>query len=156
MSSQIIERFYTAFQNGDAEAMNACYHKDVVFNDPAFRNLDYDQACAMWKMLIERSKGNLEIEFHSVISDEKLGQCTWEARYPFSVTSRQVHNIIHATMEFKDDLIIRHTDQFDLWRWSSMALGTPGKLLGWTPYMKGRIRKMASQSLSDYMKKASS
>ena len=31
-----IEKFYTAFTNNDAEAMVACYHDNIIFEDPAF------------------------------------------------------------------------------------------------------------------------
>ena len=131
--------------------MGSCYHKDVVFNDPAFKNLSHDQVKAMWEMLIERSNGVLTIDFHSVLGDNEMAQCTWEAEYLFSKTGNEVHNIIHATMRFKDGLIVEHTDQFDFWRWSGMALGLPGKLLGWTPYLKSKVRKMAMSSLHKYM-----
>ncbi len=151
MSKQIIESFYEAFKNHQAEAMNALYHPNATFSDPVFRNLNHEEACAMWEMLISRAKGNLKIEFHSIVADDKLGQCTWEARYPFSKTQRQVHNVIHATMEFQEGLIVKHTDQFNLWRWSGMALGIPGKLLGWTPMIQNKIRRTAMNSLMSYM-----
>ncbi|MFK7951546.1 MAG: nuclear transport factor 2 family protein [Ekhidna sp.] len=153
MSKEIIEKFYGAFKAGDSNTMSECYHKDVIFSDPAFKRLNQKEVQAMWTMLIERSKGKLEIDFHSIIADEKMGQCTWEAQYEFSKTKNQVHNIIHATMEFKDGLIIKHNDEFNFWRWSSQALGTPGKLLGWTPFLRNKVSKMAMKSLKDYMKK---
>ncbi|MEQ9404227.1 MAG: nuclear transport factor 2 family protein [Cyclobacteriaceae bacterium] len=154
MSKQTLEKFYNAFIEGDSKTMSECYHENATFSDPAFRNLNTDQVRSMWAMLIERSKGNLEIDYHSVIADEKVGQCTWEARYPFSKTGNQVHNIIHATMEFEDGLIVRHTDQFNFWRWSSMALGAPGKLLGWSPFLRNKVSKMAMHSLKEYMQKS--
>lgn len=152
MSKETIDRFYTAFKSGDAKEMGACYHDDATFSDPAFQHLNATEVRAMWSMLIERSKGQLEVEFHSVLADDQLAQCTWEAHYEFSKTKNQVHNIIHATMKFKDGLIIKHTDEFNFWRWSSMALGTPGKLLGWTPFLKNKVGKMAMKSLKEYMK----
>lgn len=151
MSKEVIEKFYSAFKNGDAKTMGECYHDDASFNDPAFHNLNAEEARAMWTMLIERSKGKLEVDYHSVIADEKMGQCTWEAQYEFSKTKNQVHNIIHATMEFKEGLIIKHQDEFNFWRWSSMALGTPGKLLGWTSFLKKKVSSTAMQSLKEYM-----
>lgn len=154
MSKVTMSQFYEAFQKHDADSMAKLYHMDVIFNDPAFTNLSNEEVTNMWKMLIERSKGELEIEFHSIMGDEKMAQCTWEARYKFSKTKNDVHNIIHSTMEFQDGLIIKHTDNFNFWRWSSMALGTPGKLLGWTPFLKGKVQKMAMKSLKDYMNKS--
>lgn len=153
MSKHTLQKFYTAFQEHDAKRMAECYHKDVVFNDPAFQNLKYDEVTAMWAMLIERSNGNLEISFDSIVSDNQMAQCIWEADYEFSKTGNTVHNVIHATMEFKDDLIIKHTDEFNFWRWSRMALGMPGTLLGWTPFLKNKVRKMARTSLDKYLKK---
>lgn len=153
MSKQTLETFYNAFKEGDADKMASCYHDQAVFSDPAFPNLNAAQVKAMWAMLIERAKGNLAIDFHSVIADEHVGQCTWEATYPFSKTGNKVHNIIHATMEFKEGLIIKHTDEFNFWRWSSMALGTPGKILGWTPFLRNKVSKTAMKSLDDYMKR---
>ena len=152
MSNSIIERFYTAFKEQNAAEMAACYHPDVIFNDPAFKNLNYQEVSAMWEMLIKRADGNLSIEHHSVMEDNELGQCTWEAEYEFSKTGNAVHNIIHATMQFKDGKIIRHDDHFNFWKWSKMALGLPGALLGWTPYLRGKVQKMARKSLDVYLK----
>lgn len=154
MSKETLEKFYNAFKESDAKKMGECYHHKATFSDPAFVKLNAKEASAMWAMLIERAKGNLEIDFHSVIADSKIGQCTWEAKYPFSKTGNQVHNIIHATMEFEDGLIVKHTDEFNFWRWSKMALGTPGVLLGWTPFLRKKVSKMAMGSLKDYMQKA--
>lgn len=151
MSQKIMENFYQSFARLDAKAMVSLYHPDTLFNDPVFVDLNAEEVKAMWQMLIDRSKGELVIEYHSLIGDEEVAQCTWEAKYTFSKTGREVHNIIHSTMEFKDNQIITHTDHFNFWRWSGMALGTPGKLLGWTPIIKGKVQKMARKSLDDYL-----
>jgi len=150
MSTETITKFYTAFQEQDAEKMASLYHPDVVFNDPVFVNLNQKEVQNMWNMLISRSKGNLKVEFHSVQGDENQATCTWEAKYPFSKSGRMVHNVIQSSMEFKDGLIIRHTDNFNFWRWSRMALGSTGLLLGWTPYVRNKVRKTARKSLEEY------
>jgi hypothetical protein len=31
---------------------------------------------------------------------------------------------------------MKHTDDFDIWKWSKQALGIPGHLLGWTTVVK--------------------
>lgn len=151
MSQPIISAFYDAFSQHDAKAMNDLYHEDILFNDPVFKELDHRQVTGMWHMLIARSKGELDITFHSVISDAHEAHCIWEANYFFSKTKRPVHNIIHSQMEMKDGKIIRHTDTFDLWRWCRMALGLPGALLGWTPMLQQKVRKTAAQSLEDFL-----
>ena len=66
----------------------------------------------MWQMLIERSKGNLKIEFSNVSANGDSGTAQWVATYHFSKTNRQVVNKIAAAFEFRDGLIYRHTDYF--------------------------------------------
>ena len=152
-NQQLIQEFYESFQKGDVEKMIACYHSDIIFEDPAFGQLKGPEAGNMWRMLIERGKGNIEIVYSDVQADEKNGSAHWEAKYPFSKTGRKVHNKIDASFVFKDGKIIKHTDRFDLWKWSSMALGFPGKVLGWTPFMKNKIRQQSRGLLKKYMGK---
>lgn len=150
---QLIEKFYTAFQNGDAETMASCYSGDAVFEDPAFGILKNGEVRDMWRMLIERSKGNLEITFSDIKTDGDSGSAKWEAKYPFSKTGRKVHNKIDAQFKFKDGKIIDHRDKFDVWKWAGMALGLPGKLLGWTPFMQNKIQTIALGALRSWQEK---
>ena len=147
--AQLIEKFYTAFQKRDADGMVACYHPDIWFSDPVFHDLRGPRAGAMWRMLCERAK-DFSLEFRDVRADDKTGSAHWEARYLFSATGRNVHNIIDAKFELQDGKIIRHADTFDLWRWSGMALGTKGKLLGWLPPIKSAIHKQALRGLEAF------
>ena len=149
-----IEQFYQAFAKGDAAAMISCYHDEVDFEDPAFGKLKGDQAKAMWQMLINRSKGNLAIEYSEIIADELKGQAQWIARYPFGPKKRNVVNRISASFVFQDGKIIKHTDVFDLWRWSQQALGLSGYLLGWTSFFAKKIQKTTNKQLADFMAKA--
>lgn len=151
MSQETITRFYDAFQQHDAETMGALYHPEATFSDPVFQRLNQQEVQAMWAMLMERSGGDLTVEFHSVEGDDVQASCTWEAHYHFSASGRKVHNIIRATMKFKDGLIVEHTDDFNFWRWSRMALGTTGILLGWSPIVKNKVRNTARKSLEKYM-----
>ncbi len=148
----LIERFYQSFQKRDADGMCACYHPDIEFSDPAFPGLRGGEAKAMWRMLVERGK-DLTLEFSGVEADSSSGKAHWEAHYTFSATGRRVHNIIDAKFEFKDGKIIRHTDHFDFWRWTRLAIGPAGILLGWTPFMQNKIRKTARKGLADYIAK---
>ena len=151
----LIDRFYKAFAKRDAEAMVACYHKDIRFSDPVFPDLEGPHAGAMWRMLAERAT-TLEVEHSGVEADDKAGKAHWEARYLFSATGRNVHNVIDATFEFKDGLIVRHQDRFDLWRWAGMALGMKGKLLGWAPPVQNAIRANARKGLEAFERKRAS
>ncbi|MBV8464333.1 MAG: nuclear transport factor 2 family protein [Burkholderiales bacterium] len=149
---ELIQRFYTAFQQKDWATMAACYHPEAEFSDPAFPNLKGKQPGAMWRMLIEGAK-SLDITFNNVQGANGQGSAHWEAVYPFTQTGRHVHNKIDATFEFRDGLIWRHRDRFDFWAWSRMALGPSGLLLGWTPIVRNKVNKMAGQRLVKFIEK---
>ncbi|MFC6095293.1 nuclear transport factor 2 family protein [Flavobacterium qiangtangense] len=152
-NEQIIEEFYAAFAEGNAETMASCYHPDIVFEDPAFGKLEGKDASDMWHMLIERAKGNLEISFSDIQANDRSGTAKWVAKYHFSKTNRNVVNKIKAYFEFKDGLIIKHTDNFDFYNWSKQALGTTGLLLGWTSFLRKKVQKQALESLRKYQQK---
>lgn len=152
-NEQIIEEFYAAFAEGNAETMASCYHPNIVFEDPAFGKLEGKNASDMWHMLIERAKGNLEISFSDIQANDKSGSAKWIAKYHFSKTNRNVVNKIKAYFEFKDGLIIKHTDNFDFYEWSKQALGKTGLLLGWTSFLRKKVQKQALESLRKYQQK---
>ncbi len=151
-NEKLITEFYSAFQNLDAEAMAACYHPDIEFSDPAFPKLKGPMASNMWRMLCAKAQ-DFELRFSDVSADDHAGSAQWQADYVFSQTGNNVQNQISATFEFKDGLIIRHQDHFDFWRWSRMALGPLGYLLGWTPFLQNKVQKMAAKNLASYCKK---
>ncbi|HEY5823870.1 MAG TPA: nuclear transport factor 2 family protein [Cyclobacteriaceae bacterium] len=148
-NEKLITTFYSAFQNKNWQTMQSCYHDDIIFNDPVFMNLKGKEAKAMWHMLISSGK-DLTLIFTSVKADERIGSCSWEAFYTFSRTGRKVHNVIEAKFEFKDGKIIRHTDSFDLWKWSGMALGLSGILLGWSSVIRNKVQGTAKASLDKF------
>jgi len=144
-----IIKFYTAFANADAAQMCECYHPNVQFRDPAFGLLKGKEVCEMWKMLIERNR-NLKIDFSEIIATEHLGSARWIASYRYSKTNRKVVNIIASKFYFEHGLIIKHIDDFDIWKWSKQALGIKGLLLGWTGFMQKKIQEKARMSLKKY------
>jgi ketosteroid isomerase-like protein len=145
-----IIKFYTAFANGNAKEMWECYHPNVKFRDPAFGLLKGNEVRQMWEMLIKRSKGSLKIEYSDVEANKHMGSARWIASYRFSKTNRNVVNSIAAKFHFQDGLIIKHTDDFDIWKWSKQALGIKGLLMGWTGFMQKKIQEQARRSLKEY------
>jgi hypothetical protein len=146
----VIRRFYQAFAQKDYQTMQQAYGDDATFTDPVFRNLSAREVKSMWKMLVT-SASDLEISFNGITADDLRGHCRWEARYTFSATGRKVHNTITADFHFKDGLIFSHEDRFNFWRWSRMALGAPGLLLGWTPYLVNAVRTKVKRRLERFM-----
>lgn len=148
-NAQLIERFYKAFQRRDAQGMIACYHANVEFSDAVFGTLQGADAANMWRMLCERGK-DLVLDFRDVSADDTDGWAHWEAQYTFSATGRKVHNKIDARFELRDGLIYRHRDSFNFWSWAAQALGPTGVILGWTPFLRNKVRAQALASLADY------
>ncbi|MCB1325444.1 MAG: nuclear transport factor 2 family protein [Spirochaetales bacterium] len=151
-NEELITKFYSSFQKLDHEGMNACYHDDVAFSDPVFKDLKGWRAKAMWRMLCERAQ-DFTLEFRDVKADDSSGSAYWEPTYKFSKTGNTIVNKINARFEFKDGKIIKHTDSFSLYRWARMALGLQGVLLGWTPMVQNKIRGEANTGLEMFIKR---
>ena len=150
----LIHKFYEAFSRRDWETMATCYHKDVTFSDPVFINLKGIEVSMMWRMLCERAQ-SFHLTHQNASTEEHIGSCDWEAKYLFSKTGRNVHNKITASFEFKEGKIFRHVDTFDFWKWSQMALGPAGLLLGWSSFLKNKVIQKANTDLQRYIQKVS-
>ena len=151
-NAQLVTRFYTALKAGDLDTMIGCYADDIWFSDPVFPNLRGKEVGAMWRMLgAGKTTRRIDLMFSDVEGDDRGGRAHWEAIYEFIETGRRVHNKIDATFEIRDGKIVRHQDRFDLWKWSAMALGAKGRLLGWLPPVQGAIRGKAAQGLAAFL-----
>lgn len=150
-NKQIIERFYTAFQQLDYKGMHSCYSDDIIFNDPVFLVLKGNEARAMWEMLCKNAR-DFSLSFSDIeLIDHEYATCSWTASYTFSKTGRKVVNDIKAFMRLKDGKIIEHSDGFRLSVWAAQALGWKGVLFGWTGFMKRGIQKNARRNLAYFM-----
>ncbi|MFK7930588.1 MAG: nuclear transport factor 2 family protein [Myxococcota bacterium] len=146
---ELITRFYQAFQDHDGLAMADCYHADATFTDPAFGELKGPRPGHMWRMLTGQAT-SLTLEVSGIEADENGGKAHWEARYPFGPGARPVHNVIFAFYASAAAEIYTHKDHFDFWRWSRMALGPAGVLLGWTPMLKNKVQTQALSNLAKW------
>ena len=150
-NTQLIENFYTGFSQGNAAAMTACYHNDIVFEDPAFGRLENGKPSKMWEMLMSRKKESTTLVFSNIEANETTGKANWTATYEYGDKNRKVINNVTANFKFKDGKIIEHIDTFDLWSWTKQALGFSGVLLGWSSFMRKKIQKTTNEQLNEYM-----
>ena len=151
-----LNHFYAAFARLNADEMAVCYAPDVQFDDEAFSLRGFDDVTGMWRMLTHATKAQGTDDWHLRYSHIEAGALTgrahWEADYRFSKTGRMVHNVIDGTFEFNEaGLITRHRDSFSFWNWSRQALGWPGVLLGWTPFLQSKVRQQAAATLRRYL-----
>jgi hypothetical protein len=159
LSQATIERLYAAFAKLDGETMQGCYAAGARFDDEVFSLTGPREIGGMWRMLTEATKAkglaHWKLEVSGISADGNQGRAHWDAHYLFSATGRQVLNQIDAEFEFDGaGLITRHRDRFDFWRWARQALGTLGLLLGWTPFLRRKVRAQAAGNLKRYLAKA--
>ena len=151
-NAQLVTRFYAALEGGDLDTMIGCYADDIWFSDPVFPNLRGREVAGMWRMLgAGKTTRRIKLTFSDVAGDDRGGRAHWEAIYEFIETGRRVHNKIDATFDIRDGKIVRHQDRFDLWKWSGMALGAKGRLLGWLPPVQNAIRGKAAKGLAAFL-----
>ena len=103
----------------------------------------------MWRMLTG-APGELRIELLEHRADDTRGSAHWRTHYTFSETGRPVVNDIHASFRFENGLIVEHRDEFSFHRWARQALGPVGLLLGWTPIVRGAVRRKAAARLEEF------
>lgn len=144
--------FFQAFQSLDYRTMQSYYHDEATFYDPVFLTQDAAGVRAMWEMLLSQGT-DMKLEFKVLEEDDHHAKVEWIARYTFTATGKKVVNHVTSAMEFKDGLIYKQRDHFDLWKWSGQALGASGKLLGWTGFLKTQIRDKARGNLAKYRQK---
>ena len=148
-NAELIERFYAAFARHDGDAMAACYAPGAHFSDPVFTDLRGEEPGAMWRMLTGRAT-DLEVTLAEHEAGDDRGSAHWLADYTFS-TGRRVHNDVRAEFRFDDGLIAEHRDSFSFYAWARQALGPTGVALGWTPIVKGKVRRQARAGLDDLL-----
>jgi ketosteroid isomerase-like protein len=152
--NSIIHNLYQAFDQLDAETMVSYYHKNIIFEDPAFGVLKGDRVKNMWRMLcLSQKKKKFNVIASNITVNENNGSAHWEAHYVFSKTGRKVHNKIDVTFEFKDGKIIKHTDYFNLHNWAKQALGFKGYLIGGTSFFKRKLNAQTNRLLTKFENK---
>jgi len=146
---KVIRRLFEAFKRRDGAAMGHLYANNANFHDPVFETLRGDEIGRMWRMLCERAD-DLEIDYEVIDVTDKSATVRWEAKYTFKETGRPVHNVIESKFEGDGARIHRQTDDFSFWKWSQMALGPTGLLLGWTPLVKSKVRSQCREALDAF------
>ena len=155
MTRVAVERFYAAFARLDGAAMQACYAPDATFDDEVFSLKGQAQIGGMWRMLCDTIEATGMAHWKLVVSGITAHSAHWEAHYMFSAAGRLVHNKVDAAFTFDGNgRITTHRDCFDFWTWSRQALGAPGLLLGWSSFLRNKVRAQAAAKLQRFLGKA--
>jgi hypothetical protein len=151
-----IQRLYAAFERCDGAAMQALYAPQATFDDPVFSLHGAHEIGGMWRMLTrsarKRSREAWSMKAGDFQADAQRGTARWEATYLHGTADRRVHNVVDAAFEFNDDgLILSHVDHFDFAAWARQALGWPGQLFGWSPWLQRYARRQAADKLARFL-----
>jgi hypothetical protein len=159
-----VAAFYAAFARLDTAAMAALYADAVRFRDEAFTLEGRAATMAMWSMLCEGVAGQGDagravwrLEASDIRTDPADAMAVlahWDVHYLFGPGRRPVHNRIDARFVFDAaGRAIEHVDRFDFWRWSRQAIGLPGLLLGWSPWLRAKVAAQAARQLERYRRR---
>ena len=151
-----IEQLYAAFERCDGDAMQAFYAPQATFDDAVFSLHGAHEIGGMWRMVCrsarKRSRKEWHLEAGGFEATGERGRAHWEATYLYGPADRLVHNVVDAEFEFgADGLILRHHDQFAFQPWARQALGLPGQLFGWSPWMQRFVRRQAADKLTRFL-----
>jgi ketosteroid isomerase-like protein len=150
-NKKTLESFYDAFARRDAKAMADLYHPEATFEDPIFGKLNHAQVVKMWTLLLNGAK-DLRLTYSDVKTGDATGTLTWVADYTYRPglgIKNAVHNVVHASFEFKDGLILRHHDDFNLSSWIKMAFKPVGLILGSTSWFQNIVKSKARERLDE-------
>ncbi|AXT51904.1 nuclear transport factor 2 family protein [Aquimarina sp. BL5] len=147
--TELVNTFYTALSDHDAEKMVSLYHDEIVFKDPIFGELKGQTAKKMWYWLLENGP-DMRIKYSNVKGNDSTGSAYWEARYTFGLEKKPVINKVKANFEFENGKIIKHTDDFSLHRWAAQSMGWKGKIMGGTIYFKKKLQFKSRTMLKNY------
>lgn len=136
-------QYWDALAACDGAAMATCYAGDADFQDEVFQLHGADIG-TMWAGLF-RPGAKVTVKTHPLKETGEVVTGTWEAWYEFQ--GRPIHNVIHSTFLLKDGLIVSQRDRFNFWKWTRMALGLKGTLLGWTPMVRKAVQRQAMKRI---------
>ena len=145
---KLLETFYKSLRNKDHTTIADCYHQDATFTDIAFKLYEKKKILAMWHMICE---ADLRLSYRVENADARNGSVRWVANYTFNDngTERKVRNELRSSFEFKDGLIIKHTEVCDARQWAMQALGPVKGIGAWlAPTLR---RKKANEKLQGFI-----
>lgn len=118
LSGQITDRFvevYSSLTRHNLVELEALYHADVVFEDPAHRVVGWPNLQDYFTRLF-RAVTECRFEIHDSLADQNTAYIQWTMVFSHprlaSGSSRSVHGC--SRLEFKDGQVIYHRDYFDM------------------------------------------
>lgn len=152
-NTQIINKFYKAFEKGDSKKMNSCLSHNIKFDDPALGKAKGDKVKFWWQFLCENAV-DFSIDLIEVKADSEKGIAVWKNSYTFKETGKPVTLDIVSKFYFENNLIIKHIDEYDIKSFIKQAFGSTAGIFGGSFLVKKTVRAQSKILLKKYMKKS--
>ena len=150
-NKELINNFYSAFQQLDFQGMASCYDENIIFYDPLFGLLSDREVNSMWEMICTTAV-DFSLTYGNILElDDAYCTCDWISSATFPGTNRRVVNKVRANMRFSEGKIIEHSDAFSIHQWSKQAMGLSGELLGWNSFFQRGIKNRAKKNLNQFL-----
>jgi hypothetical protein len=140
---QVIDRasaLFDAFARCDIAAVAQSYAEDVIVRSPVLGEIGGPSVLrALAVFMKEDPRLALDFTVGAATSDTAI--VTWNAKYRFFPTDRDVRHKGRSALVVDNDRVVRQVDTFDLREWASQAIGPAGHVLSYVPGMRGWISK---------------
>ena len=136
--TEVVSKFYAAFEKADTATMATLYSPDVRFQDMIFSYANRDGTMHMWNKILANPGNQIHFTLDSAQGNEVRGH--WVADY--TLNGRKVHNEVTTVMTVENGLITQHTDDssWDKWAPQALPLGHLALLPGLKQLAMGAIR----------------
>ena len=144
-NSDKVKDFFKALNQGDYKSANELYHPNAIYEDEIFSFKGFE-IHALW---YTATRPGMDMSA-DCISIEEVGDkviCIWKMSYTIDSINRKIELQEKATFFFDGDKVIKHIDEYDFWSWCIQAFGLPGRLFGWSKWLRNRVRFQAKKSV---------
>lgn len=131
-------QFLDGIRRADVAVIASCYTADAVYSDPMFGDLPPGQAHLFWAFLLAHTH---RFALSYVIDDVGLvsARASSAVIYELLSTARPVEMRLQSSLFFRDDLIVRHDDEFDPASWRQIEPGPVACMIAQFPSWRSRL-----------------
>jgi len=149
INTEKVKEFYEALSRNDYEALIRLYHPDATYTDELF-SFKGKEIHALW-YAATRPAMKLEVECLAIEEVNDRVQTKWKMGYTLDVINSRIELEEIGIFVFEGEKIMEHSDEYNFREWCTQAFGIIGTLLGWSSWLRNRVRKQARKSVLIHM-----
>jgi len=152
VQADVLNTFLRALAQRDVEAMIRCYTTTATYHSPIFPQVEGDTLTATWQWFCAKAP-DLTMVVDEQAFEANTARVQWTATYTFPKTGRPVVQVTDSIFVFEGPQLCRHEDRFDLHRWSHMALGPLGRVLGGRRWLQRSLQRAAAERVARFQER---